>query len=339
MKRVDAALGAAGLIFCIVVVTRIGGNELVQQLKAARVGMFVLIGFSFLRLLLQTAAWSTALRAEGIRAPISELIGIRLASQSAGYLSVLGPAIAEPMKVRLILKCRGSGMFATLADSGVYGLTSCILGIVGCVCAGLAMTHTGQVTALVLLCAGLVTGMLMILRSKPALAWVVRSLGRRSPVWLRKGAQIEAEVRQFGIHNPISVCLMFWSGLACQALLVGDVVAIAWCLGIPHHAITVLALEAGTRAARMMAGWIPARIGVDESGAIAAFAALGLPTASGLALALARRVRDLLWCALGFAWLLWAARSFGGRHVNAATPRLLAQVAIGIDPGQAVAVK
>ena len=52
---------------------------------------------------------------------------------------------------------------------------------------------------------------------------------------------------------------------------------------------------------------MPARIGADEGGAVAAFVALGLPAAGGLALALARRLRDVMFCLAGLVWLaLWA---------------------------------
>ena len=70
----------------------------------------------------------------------------------------------------------------------------------------------------------------------------------------------------------------------------------------------MLALEAANRMVKMMAGWMPARIGADESGAAGAFVALGLPAASGLALALARRARDLLSVLVGMIWLAWHAR-------------------------------
>ena len=58
----------------------------------------------------------------------------------------------------------------------------------------------------------------------------------------------------------------------------------------------------------MVAGWLPARIGADESGAATAFAAPGLSSASGAVLALTRRFRDLLWCLLGLTWLAWRSR-------------------------------
>ena len=75
---------------------------------------------------------------------------------------------------------------------------------------------------------------------------------------------------------------------------------------MPFHGATVLAVEAASRAARMMSGWIPARLGADEAGAVVAFAAFGLPSASGLALALSRRIRDLVLSFLGISLLFWS---------------------------------
>jgi len=58
----------------------------------------------------------------------------------------------------------------------------------------------------------------------------------------------------------------------------------------------------------MVSGWIPARLGSDEGGAMSAFALTGFSPVLGLALALTRRVRDLLWASIGIVWLGWNSR-------------------------------
>ena len=58
-----------------------------------------------------------------------ELLGIRLASQSMGYLSVLGPALSEPMKINLLKGNWNASATATLADTGIYWFTSAIFGL------------------------------------------------------------------------------------------------------------------------------------------------------------------------------------------------------------------
>jgi hypothetical protein len=306
MKRINAILAAGGLCVLVFLATKVGWVGLSHQLKALETGSLLLILFGLLRLSLQTAAWSSALRAQGIRSRTWDLIWIRLAAQSLGYLSMFGPAIAEPMKIRLLAKSTGSCTVATLADASTYGFTSCLFGILGCMCAVLIMVQSRHLTPMLILAAGLILGAVLFVRTDSLLEPLGRRLGARSPRWLLAGMRIEGEIRQFIWRHRKPVWRMFLLGLGCQILLAADIVVVFWCLRIPFHAATVLALEAASRAARMMSGWIPARMGADEAGAVAAFAAFGLPSASGLVLALSRRVRDLVLSLLGIGLLLWS---------------------------------
>ncbi len=308
MRKIDTIIIAVGLILFFLVATKIGWVGVARQLEAVPLALLVLVGLSFSRLLLQTYALSTSLRAEGIEARSIELIGIRLAAQSIAYVSVLGGAISEPMKIRLLKKHGKKAVTPTLADTIVYGFSSALFGMAGCVCAGSMLIRSRFAASPVGLAAVFAVGLFLIARRRPLLSAVVRRLAARCPIWLGKAEQIEAAIRQFRNYHQASICRMLWLDLACQFLLAGEVAVFLWALRIPFHATTILALEAASRAIKMMAGWMPARIGADETGTVAAFAALGLPTTSGLAFAFARRTRDLLACALGFGWLVWRAR-------------------------------
>jgi hypothetical protein len=92
---------------------------------------------------------------------------------------------------------------------------------------------------------------------------------------------------------------MFLLDVACQALLLTEIAVALYFLHLPLRPGSALSIEAAGRAVRLLGGWMPARIGADEGGAAAAFAALGLPTAAGLALALTRRFRDILASLIG----------------------------------------
>ncbi len=309
MRKVNLVLAAGGLAGFVILAAKIGWIDIMHQLLVARTVIPIVIALGFLRLLLQTAAWSAALRAHGVPSRFMDLVWARLSAQSVGYLSVLGPAVAEPMKIRLLRENQRTGAVPTLADAGVYGFTSCLFGITGCVCAGMLMVHRQHLASLMGLAAGLILGTALLMCSKPLLKHLVDYLEPNAPGWLHVGARIEREIRRFCVQHRKPVQRMFWLGLGCQVLLACDIVAVSWSLGIPFHAATVLALEAASRAARAVAGWIPARIGIDEAGAVAAFASFGLAPASGLTLALSRRMRDLLLCLLGMGWLLWKAGS------------------------------
>jgi hypothetical protein len=102
---------------------------------------------------------------------------------------------------------------------------------------------------------------------------------------------------------------MFACGIACQILMGAELVAIFLALRIPCRPGTLVGLETASRIVRTMGGWLPARIGIDESGMAAAALTFGLSSLTGLAIALARRVRDLTEAMAGLYWLALRARS------------------------------
>jgi hypothetical protein len=69
---------------------------------------------------------------------------------------------------------------------------------------------------------------------------------------------------------------MFWIGVVCQLLIAAEVLVFLWSLHLPVHFFSVLAIEGVTRALKVASGWIPARVGADEGGAISAFGVVGL---------------------------------------------------------------
>ncbi len=305
MHKKHVAIMMAGLGLFGFVAAKMGWHAMVQELETVWLALPILLGLSSARMLLQTLAWSCALEADGIRASFGQLIGARASSHGIGYLSVLGPLISEPMRISLVGQ---SSAAATLIDTGVYWFSSGVFAILGAICAVgcMARQHTGSLIAMVLTTVG---GMIFIAGSKPILPALARKLAGRAPAWLRHGAEMETAVRDFrGRHRGV-VRKMFWMGIACQALMAAEIVAIFWCLKLPVHCTVILAIEAANRVVKAVGGWVPARLGTDESGMAAAFATFGLPSASGLALALARRSRDLAEVALGLTWLALRTRS------------------------------
>jgi len=308
MKKTDTILTAVGLGLFAFVASRIGWNGLLHQLKLASLAVPVLVSISFVRLLLQTQAWRIALHEEGVTTRFGELLGIRLAAQSMGYLSVLGPALAEPMKIKLLGNDWKVSATATLADSGIYWFTSAFLGLAGCVATGIFFAGARDAAPILAISVLFVLLLGLLIRQKPLLLKPVNALGDRAPGWLKKAAALEQEIRSFRTRHPWSARSMFWLDLFCQVLLIAETAVLLSYAKLPIHLSTLLGIETAFRVTKMVAGWLPARIGADESGAAAAFAAFGLSPASGVVLALTRRFRDLLWCVLGLTWFAWRSR-------------------------------
>jgi hypothetical protein len=85
----------------------------------------------------------------------------------------------------------------------------------------------------------------------------------------------------------------------CYALMAIEVWLVLWAVGAPSTVIEALTVETFARLASIASAAIPGNIGALEASNAAVVGALGL--AGGGALALARRIRALLWAAAGLA--------------------------------------
>lgn len=305
MKRAHLLGGVAGALALGLVVHRVGANEIASQFGSLARVLPVVLVVSGIRLLVQTRAWSTALRAEGIYVPQSQLMGVRLASQAAGYLAALGPVVSEPAKLILLRNSAGMSAAApaTLVETGMYWFTSAILGLAGAAAASLLIADARVVWTSAALFG--VAFALLVTRSS-LLTPLVRWAGPRAPKWLRSAELIELRIRSFRDRQPQAARAVLALATLAQLLTLAEVAGVLWAVGIPVSILHVLAIEAAGRMVKVLGAWIPGRLGADEGGAAASFALFGYAPAAGLMLALARRVRDLLWCSTG---VLWVARS------------------------------
>jgi len=305
VKKIETLIVVVGLGLFAVVVSKIGCAAALAELGKVWIAIPLLVVLSVVRLLLQTQSWRIALNAEGLDSSVFELVGIRMASQSMGYLSVLGPAVSEPMKIKLLGNNWRSATTATIVDSGVYWFSSALVGIAGCIAAALVLARSQYSATILAICALFVACAGLLLRKKPLLATLVELLSGRAPSWLKKGADLEQQMRNFREQHPGALQRMVYIGLACQLLLLAEATTVILLAKVPAHVLSILGIEAIVRITKMTSGWIPARIGADEGGAVAAFVAFGFAPSAGLMLALARRSRDLLWCVVGLSWLAW----------------------------------
>jgi hypothetical protein len=312
MRKGHLIAAAVALVPFAWVITHLGLSAMLVQLKAMRVALPIVLALSVLRLFLQSITWSASLKGEHVSVDMTKLIGVRLASQSMGYLTVLGPVISEPMKIKLLGTPAEPTITGTFLDDGVYWFTSALLAILGIVSLPLVAVH-GASYHLIPAFLSLAGMVFVIMRRNPILSGLARALGHYAPSWLARAEKLEASIRSYRLHHPALVNRMFWIDVACQVLIASEVVVILWSLRLPIHFLTVVVIDGVTRALKLLSGWIPARLGSDEGGAISAFALTGFSPILGLSLAVTRRVRDLLWALVGILWFAWNSRVAGGR--------------------------
>ena len=214
---------------------------------------------------------------------------------------MLGPVIAEPAKLALL---RDSAAIdktapATLVETGTYWFTSVILGMAG-TCAAAILIPGSRAVWLSAVVFGI--AFVFLLGRGALLSPIVRLAGTRAPGWLRSAESTELLVRSFRHRQPTVAAKVLALETIAQVLALVEVAAVLWSIGTRTSALHIVAIESAGRLVKIFAAWVPARLGVDEGGAAASFALLGLSPGAGLTLALARRFRDLLFCVAGAAW-------------------------------------
>ena len=327
MKKGHLVIAVVAVALFTFVIAHMRLPSMMQQLKAIRIALPIVVALSTLRLFLQSLTWSTSLKGQNISVDKTKLAAVRLASQSMGYLTVLGPVISVPMKINLLGTPAEPTITATFLDDGVYWFTSALIAIAGIFSLPFVAVYGASyhwISPILLLA---LTIFIIIKRRNPILSGVVRAFGERHPSWLVRAEKSEASIRTFRVEHPALVSKIFWIDIACQSLIASEVVVVLLALHLPIHFFALLAIEGVTRSLKLVSGWIPARLGSDEGGAISAFAMAGFSPTLGLALALTRRVRDLLWALIGIIWLAWNSRSVSDHQEPAASlPTVMKEV-------------
>lgn len=301
MKKVRILAAAGATVALGALAWRIGLSDIGIHFCNLNIVLPIVLLAGVIRVFLQTRAWSVALRVDSIEVPQSRLVGIRLASQAAGYLTMLGPAVTEPTKLVLLRNPTGiaAATPATLVETGAYWFTTVFLGLAGAVAGAFLVADSRVVWAAAALF-GLGLTLLGTRRSfLPSLATL---LGTHTPKWLRSAATAELDIRSFRERHRTAFTEVLALDSLAQIVTLLEVFAALWAVGIQVSALQVLVIEAAGRMVKILGAWIPGRIAADEGGAAASFALLGLAPAAGLVLAIGRRVRDVLFCVLGIVW-------------------------------------
>jgi hypothetical protein len=260
---------------------------------------------------LRTWGWAISFP-DDARPAFSRLFRVRLAADAIGFFTVRGVA-GEPLKVLLLLdRCAAR---VTTASVALERLAFAIMSIV---IAGLISLFA--VTRLelplwwsTLFGAVTIAALLMV----PLLAFIAR---RRSGDYL--GRMVTAfdrlTGRRLGTRGVVKfildvedilldlvrggrrrLAILMWLPVLCYAVMATEVWIVFWAIGEPIGLVEGLTIETFARVGSIAAAAIPANIGALEASNAGVVAMLGL--AGGGSLALARRVRALLWAVIGLA--------------------------------------
>lgn len=259
--------------------------------------------------LLRTWGWWIAFP-DNARPSFTRLFRVRLAADAVGFFTVRGVA-GEPLKVILLL-----GRVAPEVTAAAIAFERLAFAIVGVVIAGvISIVALGQLPLpgaweavfAFLVITAMATSVLVMFaarrRSGDYLGRLVVALDRVT------GRRLEASRVVKFILDVEDVTLELLRGdrrrlviltllpLAGYLLMTIEVWLVFWAIGMPIGVIEGLAVETFARLISVASAGVPANIGTLEASNAAVVSAIGL--GGGGSLALTRRVRALLWAALG----------------------------------------
>ena len=298
MLTVAAALG--GVVLFGYAVRRAGVAAIADGIRNVGWGLLPILGLAGARFLIRAGSWRLCMPPDK-RIPLGQAFGAFLAGDAIGNVTPLGMIASEPTKVFLTrhrLATRES--VASLAiDNFLYAASVVAVVILGVVVMLVTVPLSfewrgGAVVTLVVAAIGIAVT-LRLLRG----TW--REHGGRRPPWRESLASLRRSVLAFSSEQPGQPLRVFLLDLSFHVLAVFEVfLTLRWLLGDSSPTLAqAVVFEALNRVVTVTFKFVPFRVGVDEalSGALAPM--IAVQPASGVTLAVVRKVRNLLWTGIG----------------------------------------
>jgi phosphatidylglycerophosphate synthase len=317
--RVLAVAMSAGLFAYLI--WRAGPSKLWENVVTLGWGFTWVIALAGVSHLAKTWAWQLTLGEDKHKVSFPLMLGLRLGSEAAGQLGILGQTFGDSIRVsHLSPEIRtASGLASVTLDRGLYIVTGAMITIAGIVAAlpVLSLSRTLRLYAglfVVILIAFLLLALLGVRKRWPVLSGSARIIGRVPFLknWMEKEylliQSVENTLLDFHHNMPKAFWVSFSLNLACHCMAVLEVCLVLWLMKIKLRFFGALVVEAFTKIVNVMGNINPGNIGTYEGGNMLIGKMFGLNVATGLVLGLARRLRSLIWAAVGIICLFLLTR-------------------------------
>jgi putative membrane protein len=307
----ERLLLGAGVVLFLVLVYRLGPSAVWGNLHLIGWGFVVMLAQEGLSYLLNTTGWRFAFPPPRPAVRFRQLLAARLAGEAINNLTPTATIGGEVVRGRMLegvvepssawASVAIAKLMQTLAQMGFVFLGLLVVVRDTPLPAGFA--H-GLLIGLTVLSSGLFAAILMQRRGMfTAAARLAARLGIRIPE--RLGEQL---------HRLDAEIARFYAAPGAFALSALGFF-IAWCMGVVEVYVVLHFLQVGASVSRAVTievlsvaldaliFFVPAKAGTQEGGKVLIFHLLGLDPAKGLALGIARRLRELSWSIVGLVVL------------------------------------
>jgi putative membrane protein len=322
MKRLAYLLGLAGFAAVIVLVARAGWQSVLAALAAAGWPLLWLVPLRLVPVGLDALGWRVLLepRDPRRRAGWPVLTAVATVREAVNRLLPVAGVGGELVGIRLVTR-RGPEA-AAVAASVVTEVVLTLVSLVLFAALGLALLAAAarggasleqMFTGLLLALPVPLIGLWLISEGR-LVAWLERlttlvtGTGNPPPAWLASMPVFEAELSALARRRGrlLAATLLQLSGMIAGAAEVWLALRL---LGHPVGAVPAVIIESVVLFIRNLAFAVPAGLGAQEAGIVLICSAVGLDQELALGLALAKRMREVLFglpALLG--WHLWEAR-------------------------------
>jgi hypothetical protein len=316
-----------GSILLALTIRRVGWNNVVSGIASVGWAFLIVIALGAIRMAMRAKAWVLCVPAAGVNRQtadggtadrsrqqlrLSDAFNALLVADAMGNVTPLGLLASEPARILMVRSelSTVTSIASVTIENGFYSVSVLVVLLTGTWLfsqrASLppALEQAAEIVVLGAIVAGAVT--LWAARSRPKI------LSRVAPLLARFSGRADAPADKLrdvetqiydAVHWPLSRLAHVF---AWEALFHVFAVAEVWFVLrlIPGGGQTTIQdaflMESAGRFVTVAFKFIPFRLGVDEAGAGLVAQVLGIPPATGVTLALVRRLRIVVLNAAGF---------------------------------------
>lgn len=305
LNATGALTAIAGLALLAWVVSRVGVAEIAADLARVGWGLVAIIAIGGGRFLLRALAWQRCVDPPH-QLRLADAFAAAVCGDALGNLTPLGPIVGEPAKAAFVRRRipLGAAAAALAIENLFYSLSAA-----GMIAAGMvALVFFFRVPSSVRnISEAAVAGTLALFATALWLSWrqpaiLSRALGAMPKLERHAGRMraVEAQIYSFASRSRSRLPGIAAAEVGFHALGVVEVYLTLRLLGYgaPPFLMCFI-LETANRLIQVIFKIVPLRLGVDEAATAWFTDILGLGPATGVALAIVRKVRMLFWTTAG----------------------------------------
>ena len=314
-------------------VDKIGFAKLTQDIEKLGWGIAVVIALGGVGHVAKAWAWRLALPGEGNKVPFLQFFKLRLASEAVGQIGILGQAFGEGLRVSALGSELpiASRVSSVTMDRGLFVVTGALVALVGIVAAAFSMNLAHRWVSYAAIFAIALIALLLALALAVHKRWPILSGPARFAqklrycrAWVEKREHlivaIEDKLFSFRRDAPKAFWMSFGLNLVTHIAALSEIYVVLRLMGFNIGIVGALIFEALTKLVNVVGLLNPGNVGTYEGGNVLIARMFGLGADTGMAVAVARRIRAIFWAGIGAVCLVALTRQKNRRQDNTISP-------------------